>query len=98
MNQIYNKAKEFQAMSSMRRSTHTVGPERRVEFLGHKKEWVGPRQDTHLDPRKVQLPKVWDQRLHVVETRRDLDASLALLEGLDPRLRPDDDLEGLDEL
>jgi hypothetical protein len=64
-----------------------VGPRKRVEFLSHDADWVDPRQDTHIDPQRVQLPNVWaDRRLHVVETRRDLADNLRLLEGLDNRL------------
>jgi hypothetical protein len=47
------------------------GPEAQPDFMEHKAEWMGPRQDTFLPADKVQMPEVWGQRLHVVETRHN---------------------------
>jgi len=44
-------------------------PQQDVEFLAHDPKLIGARQDTYVSPDKAQMPGIWQQRLHVVETR-----------------------------
>lgn len=46
-----------------------------TDFLDHDPQYIGPRQDTHLPARLVQLP-AWQKRLFVMEVRSNPAASL----------------------
>ncbi len=41
-----------------------------VELYGHDDAFIGARQDTYLDPKRVQQTGLWDSRLVVAEIRR----------------------------
>ncbi|MFV8754492.1 DUF4157 domain-containing protein [Nannocystaceae bacterium ST9] len=51
----------------------------RLEFAQHRARDIGPRQDTFIRSEAVQTALWGDRRLHVVETRADVDKALALL-------------------
>ncbi len=42
----------------------------RAGLYEHTPLYTGARQDTYLDPRRVQQPGIWNRRLHVAEIRR----------------------------
>ncbi len=47
-----------------------VGKHPKLKFYQHDDTFAGARQGTYIPSKKVQMPKVWDKNLHVVEVRR----------------------------
>ncbi|MGK7915635.1 MAG: hypothetical protein AB4038_08815 [Prochloraceae cyanobacterium] len=50
-----------------------LGPRQQPSFLSHDPQYIGVRQDTYLPGDKVKLPNS-DRRVHVLETRRNIDS------------------------
>jgi hypothetical protein len=48
-----------------------INPESRPKLFSHDSKWIGPRQDTYIPAKNVQMPLWENKRLHVVESRRD---------------------------
>jgi hypothetical protein len=49
-----------------------IGPDQQPDFMSHDPKWIGPRQDTYIVSKRVQMPEMWgSKRLHVVELRKD---------------------------
>ena len=71
------KGQKLHQPSKKQRMAPFIGPAKQPELFSHNPKFIGARQDTyipqHPDPRrnKVQMPGIWDQRLHVVESRAE---------------------------
>jgi hypothetical protein len=63
-------------------STSLLGPASRPELFDHDAAFVGARQDTYIPAGGVQMPGVWDRRLHVVESRADSVARLRQIKAM----------------
>jgi hypothetical protein len=57
-----------------------------AQYYAHDSKIVGARQGTYADPRNVQMPQIWNRRLHVAEIRRGKPAdALAAITGPIPK-------------
>jgi hypothetical protein len=70
--QINNYIDENELTESALDPTRFIGPSAQPDFMSHNPKWIGPRQDTYIIAKRVQMPEMWgSKRLHVVELRND---------------------------
>lgn len=57
---------------------------KKVGFMGHDSGLIGARQDTYISPSNTSLPQWNDRRLHVVESRNDIEEVIDKLGDYEP--------------